>query len=38
MRHATLWLLVIGACSLLAQAAAAIAVLWRGGPVRRSLR
>jgi hypothetical protein len=37
MRHFRLWLLVIGVCSLLAQAVAAVAVLWRGGSARRSL-
>jgi hypothetical protein len=35
MRHTSLWLLVIGVCSLLAQAAGALAVLWRG-PARSS--
>jgi hypothetical protein len=36
MRHASLWLLVIGVCSLLAQAAGALAVLWRGPDGRSS--
>jgi hypothetical protein len=34
MRHIRLWLLLIGAFSLLAQAIGAVAVLWRG-PARR---
>jgi hypothetical protein len=37
MRHFRLWLLVIGALSLVAEAVAAVAVFWRGtarGPAR----
>jgi hypothetical protein len=30
MRHFRLWLLVIGALSLVAEAVAAVAVFWRG--------
>jgi hypothetical protein len=30
MRHARLWLILIGAASVVAQAIAAAAVLWRG--------
>jgi hypothetical protein len=30
MRHARLWLILIGAASIVAQAIAAAAVLWRG--------
>jgi hypothetical protein len=37
MRHARLWLFVIGGASVLAQAVAAAAVLWRGAfPPRRA--
>jgi hypothetical protein len=36
MRHARLWLLLIGSASLLAQAVAAAAVLWRGAFPRRA--
>jgi hypothetical protein len=36
MRHMRLWLLTIGALSLLAEAVAAAAVFWRGAaPARR---
>jgi hypothetical protein len=36
MRHFRKWLLVIGVASLVAEAAAAAAVFWRGGaPARR---
>jgi len=35
MRHFRLWLLLIGALSLAAEAAAAMAVFWRGS-IRRS--
>jgi hypothetical protein len=36
MRHFHLWLLLIGALSLAAEALAAAAVFWRGGlPARR---
>jgi hypothetical protein len=37
MRHFRTWLLVIGLASLVAEAAAAAAVFWRGrAPARRS--
>ena len=37
MRHVRLWLLMIGALSLAAEAAAATAVFWRGtAPARRA--
>jgi hypothetical protein len=37
MRHARLWLLLIGTASVIAQAVAAVAVFWRGAfPVRRA--
>jgi hypothetical protein len=37
MRHFKTWLLVIGIASLVAEAAAAAAVFWHGGPpLRRS--
>jgi len=35
MRHFRLWLLVIGVVSLVAEAAAAAAVFWRGTPHAR---
>jgi hypothetical protein len=34
MRHFRLWLLTIGLLSLVAEAAAAAAVFWRGAPGR----
>jgi hypothetical protein len=36
MRHLRLWLLVIGLASLVAEAAAAAAVFWRGSTERES--
>jgi hypothetical protein len=37
MRHFRTWLLVIGLVSVVAEAAAALAVFWHGGtPLRRS--
>jgi hypothetical protein len=38
MGHARLWLLLIGAASVVAQAVAAVAVFWRGGSQLRRAR